>query len=416
MVRRGFTRAYGTSLRRFIGLGTQNRVVGFLSGVGVTAILQSSTATSLLLSSFAKRGLIGTAAAMAVVIGADVGTTLVAQVLVFDLSFLMPLFLIVGVVMHKIYKDGGRKKHIARALIGIGLMLLSLQFLRDAAAPLKESPTLPLIIEPLTSEPFLGMIVAALTTWALHSSLAAVLLFASFVSADVLPVETGLVFILGANIGGAFVPVLTNLKAGAASLRIPATNFALRTACGIIALPLVGNAADPILHWTGEASFAIVFFHMAFNIALALLFLPFTGIIADFAHKLIPDRADKASPGTPQYLDEEALDTPVVALAGAARETLRMAEMVERMLEHTIVTFETNNDSLIKDIHQTDDEVDMLYGAIKLYMTRLTHESLDPKESDRYIQILTFATNLEHIGDIIDKSLMSLARKKRPPR
>jgi phosphate:Na+ symporter len=153
--------------------------------------------------------------------------------------------------------------------------------------------------------------------------------------------------------------------------------------------------------------------HVLFNLVLALIFLPTAHWIARLCEKLIPKAKDAPKPAyEPIYMDDKNLSTPVIALASAARETLRMAEMVQQMLENTIEAFKQNDDRLANRISKNDDTVDRLYGKIKLYMTRLTQEALDPKESDRYLQIITFATNLEHIGDIIDKSLMELAKKK----
>ena len=158
---------------------------------------------------------------------------------------------------------------------------------------------------------------------------------------------------------------------------------------------------------------AILFFHTSFNTALAILFLPLTGLLAKSASALFPEPKNQPKPEhEPIYLDYKSLDTPTIALASAARETLRMAEMVQEMLEETIESFKQNTHALTQSIKKRDDTIDKLYKEIKLYLTRLTQESFDPKEADRHLQILTFATNLEHIGDIIDNSLMDLAHKK----
>lgn len=408
MVRKSFTRAYGTSLRKMIEASTGNRFLALFSGIGATTILQSSSATTLLLSNFAGRGLITTSAAIAVVLGADIGTTLVAQILTFDLAWLMPVLLIAGILGNKIYKNGGRNKHLARAVIGIGLMLLSLTMLREAVEPLKSSPLLPQIIAPMENEWVLALAFSALLTWMIHSSLAAVLLFSSFTAAGILSFELGLVFILGANVGGALVPIFSTMSEDPKVRRIPAANMIMRL-LGVMAMM---PALTLLPQFDIAADRAMVLFHTAFNVLLALVFLPFTGLIGDIATKLIPNKDNQDDPARPKYLDKDAIETPVIALAGAARETLRMAEMVESMLEDTIICLRSNNDSLMKSVREKDDQIDKLYSAIKLYMTKVTHEELDPKESDRYIQILTYATNLEHIGDIIDTSLLEIAWKR----
>lgn len=412
MVRIGFIRAYGTDLRRMISASTENRILAFFSGMAITAIVQSSTATALMLASFAQRGLIRTAPALAVMLGADVGTTLIAQVMTFDLSTISPLLIGCGVILHMFHEKGGRWRHLARVSIGIGLMLLALTLIRDASETLKHSDTLPLILAPLENEKALGIIFAAIFTWMLHSSLAAVLLFVSLVGGGVINYELGLLLVLGANVGGALVPVIATMKSEPEAARIPMGNMLIRMIGVILILPFMNYIPELLASLGFDPARELVVFHTAFNVGLALLFLPLIGPMSKLGEKIIPNRPDEKNPSKPQYLDDKALDMPVVALAGAARETLRMAEFVEQMFRDTIRAFEHNDEKLTASIQEKDDIVDNIYDAIKLYMTHLSREALDPKEADRYIQIMTFATNLEHIGDIIDNSLMDLARQK----
>lgn len=413
MVKLGFTRAYGTSLRRAVLRGTRNRFIACGSGIGVTMLLQSSTATTLLLISFVKNSSVPLTMALAVVIGSDIATTLVAQILTLDMSWLSPVLLIIGIIGHMIFERGGRKRHIFRACIGVGLMLLSLSLIKDASAPLANSDTLPVILAPLHGDPVMAIVGAAILTWIMHSSLAAVLLFAALASNNIVGLELGALLILGANLGGAFIAYIVTFKDGVTARRITTGNVIMR--CVTVVLCMI--FFDVMLSYMREFDYStarhLVNLHVGFNIVLALIFMPTIQWVSKLCEKLVPEEKNKRRPAhEPLYLDDKALDTPVVALAAAARETLRMAEMVQDMLENTIESFKQNDEKLADKISRKDDTVDKLYNEIKLYMTRLTQESLDPKESDRYLQILTFATNLEHIGDIIDKSLMELARKK----
>ena len=408
----GFSRAYGTDLRRIIAAGTDNRFKAFASGAIVTALLQSSTATAFILTSFAKKRMITLTAALAVMIGADVSTTLVAQLLSFDIAWLSPTLLIIGVVMHMMFEKGGRRRHIARIFIGLGLMMLALALIRAASAPIKASPTLPLILGPLEHDPVLAIIVASIVTYIIHSSLATVLLFASLASNHVIDLQLGLLLVLGANVGGAFVPFIATYKDGAPSRRITYGNILMRMTVAIVAVPMLPIITPYIEKFSGSTSRELINFHTGFNVALAILFLPLVTLVANIMKKLVAADPTKSDPNKPLYLDERALDSPVMALAGAARETLRLAEIVENMLVETITVFENGDEKQVEKIRRADNRVDKLYQSIKLFLTRLSQESLDPKEADRYIQILTFTTNLEHIGDIIDGSLMDMAEKK----
>lgn len=412
MVKMGFTRAYGTSLRRIIRAHTKNRVSAFFAGLLTTGLLQSSTATALIATSFAKRGFITTIGALAVIIGADVSTTLVAQVLSLNLTWLSPAFLTIGIVMHLIYEHHGRQKHVARAIIGLGLMILSLSLIKEASVPLKESETLPLILSPLQSDPFIAILIAAAFTWLLHSSLASVLLFVTLFGNGVIDIELGLLLVLGANLGGSLIPFIATYSSGPNARQITAGNIFMRLIIITITLPFLGYIPELMNTYFGDNAHNLLHFHTGLNIALALLFMPWLPQIVKICERAFPFDTQIKDPSNAIYLEDSAINSPVVALAGAARETLRMADLVEKMLEHTIETFESNDPKLIKFIREMDDTVDKIYKQIKLYMTRLSQESFDPKEADRYIQIMTYATNLEYAGDIIDKNLMDLAEKK----
>jgi len=412
MVRTGVTRAFGASLRKIISKSTGNRISAFFAGIGVTAILQSATATSMIIASFVGRGLMTIGAGLAVMLGADVGTTLVAQVLSFDFTWVAPLMMVAGYVIFSIYQEKGRGEHVGSVLLGLGMMLFALSFIKASADPLKTSETLPLILAPLDKDIILAVIVAALLTWFSHSSLAIVLLLVSFVASGVLPVHLGLAMVLGANLGGAVAPLITALRDGPAASRVPVGNFLMRLVGVVIAMPFLHFSADMIAKFDPEPSRMVVNFHTAFNIALAMLFLPLIGFVEKLTLKMLPDPEAKDDPGMPRYLDSKSMDTPTIALASAARETLRMADMAERMLEDTIKVFRTNNLALLHKIREQDNVVDKIYKSIKNYMARLSQTSFDPEEAHRYIQILTFSTNLEHAGDVIDKSLMMMAEKK----
>ncbi|MCC7304807.1 MAG: Na/Pi cotransporter family protein [Alphaproteobacteria bacterium] len=412
MVKNSITRAYGTSLKHAIVTGAQNRFAACFAGAVVTAFLQSSTATALIIISFIKSGFVPTATALAAIIGADISTTLVAQILTFDLSWLSPILITAGTVVYSFYSRGGRIRHLSRAAFGVGLLLLALALIREASVPLKESTVLPLILGPLDKEPVLAIFFAAIFTYCIHSSLATILLFATLAAHGIIPLHLALFLVLGANMGGAFIPFVATYKEGVKVHRITFGNIFMRAVTALSVMPFLPLLGSQLQNLDPDPARIIVNFHTGFNIALALVFLPLIGPLTKLMEKFFPDARDGKDESAPQYLDEKALNTPVVALAAAARETLRMAEVVEKMLGSTITAIEKDDEKLIDSIRHMDNTVDRLNQAIKIYLTRLSQESFDPKEADRYIQILTFATNLEHAGDIIDKSLLEIAEKK----
>lgn len=411
LVRLGVTHGFGAEIRRVLAAGTKNRILSFLSGMGITALLQSSTATVLIVAGFAGQGMIGAATGLAMVLGADVGTTLVAQLFSFDLSFLIPLFMITGYIAFTM-KNSGRFKNLGRIFIGLALMLFALAWIKESAEPLKESEILPIILNALQKDEIFAILIAALLTWLAHSSLAIILLLMSFVASGVLPLLLAIYMVLGVNIGGTIPPILATLKDNPDALRIPVGNFIIRL-IGVVAVYYFVPYIKPYMDFSVmEETRKIVNFHTIFNIGLAIVFLPLTGVISNLARKIIPDRIEKDDIKKPRYLDHKDLTTPSVALAAATRETLRMADIVQEMLEDTMRVFKTNDMKLLEAVREKDDVIDHLYEQIKIYMAKLSQELMDPKEAQRYVQVLTFSTNIEHAGDVIDKNLMPLALKK----
>ncbi|MFN3827105.1 MAG: Na/Pi cotransporter family protein [Micavibrio sp.] len=412
-VKLGMTKAFGQGLNKAISWGTNNRIRAFFAGVGVTTLLQSSTATAMIVASFTGRRMMTGAGALAVILGADVGTTIVAQLLTFDLSWLMPSLMISGFVVYKVFENRpGRLSHFGKMLIGLGLMLLALSLIKQGAAPLRESEILPQVLDSLDQDPVLLVLIAAMLTWLCHSSLAIVLLLGSLTAAHIVPMHVALAMVLGANLGGVMAPLVATLKDGPEATRVPVGNLLMRLTGVIIILPLLEPVHTILSSVSEDPARMIVNMHMAFNIMLAGLFLPFTGPLYNLTLRLIPDRPDADDPGRARYLDEKQMDIPAIALASAGRETLRMADLVQSMMEDTIVALRTNDESIVYRIRARDDVLDKLNKAVKLYMAKMTRESLDPEDTQNYVRTLSFATNLENVGDTIDKSLMEMALKK----
>jgi phosphate:Na+ symporter len=412
LVRNGVTRAFGVELRKFISYSTKNRVLGFLSGIGVTTFLQSSTATTMIVTSFAGQGLITTVAGLAVVLGADVGTTIVAQILTFDLSWLSPILIICGYFFYTIKDQSTPLRQSGRIFIGLGLMLLALSLIKQSAIPLKESDILPIILEPLSSDPIFAILIGALLTWLFHSSLAIVLLLMSFESADLISVHLGLMMVLGANIGNVIAPLLSSLRDPPEATRIPLGNLIMRVIGVCIFIIFIYDMESWLMNVFQDKARALVMFHMFFNLSVAIAFLPFLDVIHRLTCILIKPKEGKTDISKPQYLDDRVLDTPTVALTHAARESLRMADLLDQMFQDAWNALRQDSIQLIIRAQTTDTIIDRLYKVIKAYLVRLGSETLNTQEAKRHFQILTFATNIEHVGDIIDKNLVPLAEKK----
>ena len=412
MVHSGILRAFGPNLRQLLAKGLGNRFTAFAAGFGLTALLQSSTATALITSSFTAEGLVSLVPALAIMLGANVGTTLIVQVLSFNIAAVAPVLFIIGLVA---FRSGPRSriKDLGRVSIGLGLMLLALHILLDTLAPAENAPGARVFMNAITGDPVLCIVIGALVTWLVHSSVASVLLIMSLAYSHFVTPYAALALVLGANLGSAINPVFEGARRdNPANYRLPLGNLVNR----LVGILLVSPFLRPISEWLPgvqpDLAKATAGFHIAFNFGTAVLFIGLLGPMAKLLKTLLPKRVEAADPHRPRYLDESALETPSLALADAARETLHMGDHVEAMLRKVMAALMTNDRTLVDQVSKADNSVDSLDEAIKLYVTKLTRGSLDEREGKRAMEIVSFAINLEHIGDIIDKNLSELATKK----
>jgi phosphate:Na+ symporter len=410
MVQTGVQRAFGAKLRSFLGRTLKNRFPAFIAGIGITALLQSSTAAGLMVTGFAAGGLVDLAPALAIMLGANVGTTLIVQVLSFNVVKIAPALILVGVLMFRRTSAGPRD--FGRVLIGLGLVLMALFQLVSVLTPYEDVPSLRLLLGAISSQPIIDVIVAAGLTWAAHSSVAVVLVIMSLASKGTVPPDAAFALVLGANLGTAINPVLEGATApDPAAKRLPLGNLVNRLLGVAVALAVLPYIGSMFARLEPNNARAVADFHTAFNVILALLFFPILQPFARLLARWMPSRIDTADPGVPLYLDSAARKMPVVALGDAAREALRMADVVESMLAGLKDALEKASRSQISEIRRKDDILDKLNTAIKRYITGLDPEDLSDADHDRLREILTFTTNMEHAGDVIDKNLLGIANK-----
>ena len=412
MVHSGILRAFGPELRNVLSKTLHNRFAAFAAGLGLTALLQSSTATALMTASFTSEGIVGLASALAIMLGANVGTTLIVQLLSFNIAAAAPVLFVIGVVA---FRGGARTriKDLGRVVIGLGLMLVALHVLLDTLAPAENAPGVRVLLGAVTGDPVLCILIAAALTWAAHSSVATVLLIMSLAYSHFVTPVAALALVLGANLGSALNPIFEGgRRDDPASYRFPVGNLFNRLVGVALVTPLLNPIAEILRSFQPDMARATAEFHFAFNLALALIFIGLLDPMAWALEKVFPARRQSTNPAAPLYLDESVLETPSLALADACRETLHMGDVVEVMLRQVMVALMTNDRALAGEVSRMDNVVDRLDEAIKLYLTKLTRGSLDDREGRRAMEIISFAINLEHVGDIIDKNLSEVAAKK----
>ena len=411
IVRTGMLRVFGENLRHVLALSFSNRFTAALAGLGVTTLVQSSTATCLIVASFVGSGLVGTAAALAVMLGADVGTALMTLVFSFDLSWLSPLLIFAGVVMF-ISRQNTSVGRIGRVLIGLGLITLALQLIVGATRPLTASPAVRALLVALPNEVLLDIFVGAVLAVLSYSSLAIVLLVATLAAQGLLPSTVALGLVLGANVGSGVLAMLVTASGKAELRRLPLGNFIFKAVGALLAIPFIGEAHVLLQTYIGEVHQQVVLFHLGFNVVLALVFIACVGPVARLVERLLPTPRTGAGSDRPRHLDPVALATPSLAISCAAREALHQADVVETMLRGVLTVLRDNDLGEAERLRKMDDTVDELYSAIKFYLTQISREALSEREGRRWTDIVSFTINMEQIGDIIERVLQDIEDKK----
>ncbi|WP_353471926.1 Na/Pi cotransporter family protein [Salipiger sp. H15] len=404
LIREGVTQALGLRLQVVLGLGTRTGLRAFLAGLLTTLGLQSSTATALMAAGFVERGMIRTRMAQIALLGANIGTALTAWFVTTGIEAAAPALLLAGYILLR--RKEAAASGSGRALVGVGMMLLSLTLLSHATTPLREAPEVAAFLAMLDKAWPVALLFAAGLTVLCSSSLAAVLLIASLA----LPPALTVVLVLGANLGGAVPAVLATSGMGAEARRVTAGNLCVRAIGCLCVLPFAAPFAT-LLQRVPAGSGLAVEAHLVFNLVLAAAIWPASGLIATLMTRVIPEPAEDTPELAPRWLDEAALNTPAVALTGASREALAISDAVERMLIQTRAAFRLDDPAPLAEVAELEARVDRRQQEVKTYLSRLGQEASE-EDRRRSITILDYVINLEHIGDIIDKGLSPEVRKK----
>lgn len=416
MVKTGVERAYGDVLRHRLRNTMRNPFMAVLAGTGLAIALQSSTAVTLLVGSFAGSGIVSGAAGQLAVRGAEIGSALVTKLLTFDLTLLVPICLVTGTVMF-MATERRDWRQIGRILVGIGLLVLSLEMIGQASEPLRDSPMLPIIITYFSGDPLTAYLLAAFITWLFQSSIAAILLMAALAGRGFIPPELGVVLVLGVNLGSSIIAPMLTRGADAAVRVVPVGNLLMR-GVGSIVMLLLFMAFKPSVSFLGAtASDQIVNGHILFNVIVLIAGLPLAGIVYRGSEWIVklgtrPEPVDPLAVTELSALNEAALDMPSQALANATREVVGVCETVEIMLKRIIELYESADENKIKALAALDDRVDRKHAAIKIYLAKVTRNVMTEDEALRCQELIGACVKLEQVGDIIVRNMLVHVQKK----
>ena len=414
MVQTGIERAMGPGFKRIVTRHKDNRFRTAMAGILLAIVLQSATASTLLAAGFTANGLLTLAGGLAVVLGADFGSAMVIQVLTFDLRWMIPLLLVSGGYLF-LKEPSQTLRQLGRILLGIAFILLALRLIGEAVDPIRGGEFLPAIAGYLKADYVTAFMVGAAVTFIMHSSVAAILMFVTFVSVGALPVVAGISLVLGANLGSALLAIWLSRGMANKARRVPLGNLFLRGSGAILVLVLVNNS--PILSWLNvfDSAQVLVSVHLAFNMLLLLLSLPFVGFLEKPLHSLLPDPKpnEKPDPLKPvSALDYKVIDTPQMAIASLTREVLRMSEIVEMMTRPVMELYESGDHERIKALQMLDKNVNSALSDIRRYAAKIPLDKMSKNQARHVRELTEYSINLEVAGDIVAKKLLHLAKMK----
>ncbi|MDH3976103.1 MAG: Na/Pi cotransporter family protein [Deltaproteobacteria bacterium] len=407
----GFQRAAGPKLRQILYYVTSNRLVGVTIGALVTAVIQSSSATTVMIVGFVSSGLINLAQAVGVVLGANIGTTFTVQLIAFKIYDYAVIMVGIGAALVLF----GRKKNIVftgQGILGFALIFLSMKIMSDAMIPMKDSRLFREILLSMEGNTIGLLLISTIFTGIVQSSAATIGVALALSLQGLISIDGALPIILGANVGTCITAALSAMNVTNEAKKVAVVHVLFNVLGVIVFLPLLGIFRDIVFMTSAELSRQIANAHTFFNFTVTILFIPFTTHLARLADKVIPEEDDAEMRFKPKYLNVQVLESPDVAFGLATREALRMADIAQEMFSKCIYVIIKDDQDLLVRVEEMDDQLDILDKEIKLYITKISQKALTEGESKREVAILTLVNDLENIGDIIDKNIMELAKKK----
>lgn len=407
----GFQRAAGPRLRHILYHVTSNRLLGVTIGAFVTAIIQSSSATTVMLIGFVTSGLINLTQAMGVILGANIGTTFTVQLIAFKIyDYAIPM-VGVGAAMLLFSK----KKHVAfigEGILGFAFIFLSMKIMSDAMGPLKQSELFRQILLSVGDNSLALLLFSIFFTAIVQSSAATIGIALALSIQGLITIEGAIPLILGANVGTCATAILASLRASIEAKRVAMAHILFNILGVAIFFPLI-----PLLKWvviatSDDVARQIANAHSFFNIGVSVVFLPFAALLTRIVKKVVPDLEEAEGAFRPKYLNPQVLDSPDMAFGLATREAIRMADIAQDMYSKALTVLVKGDDVLLERVEDMDNQLDILDREIKFYITKISEKVLTEVESKREIAILTLVNDMENIGDIIDKNIMELAKKK----
>jgi phosphate:Na+ symporter len=397
----------GDRMRGLLARLTTNRVAGMLTGAGVTAVIQSSSVTTVLVVGFISSGVMTLTQSVGVIIGANVGTTVTAQVIAFKVTRYALALVAAGFAIG-FFAKGETRRLYGTLVMGLGLVFFGMLVMSDAMEPLRDSAA---FIDFLAraENPLLAVAVAALFTAVVQSSSATTGVVIVLATQGLVSLEAGIALILGANVGTAVTALLAAIGKPREALRAAVVHALFNVLGVLLWIGLIGALSSWVQAIGGNTARQVANAHTMFNIVNALVFIGFTAQLARAAEFLIRDRPDPDEAlVAARYLDTDLITTPELALDRARLEVMRMANRVRRMLADILPAVLDGPGTRLREVEGLDDEVDALHGQIIKYLGRVSETKMSERTTTELISLMEATNAIEAIGDVIETNLVNL--------
>ncbi|MDG1420625.1 MAG: Na/Pi cotransporter family protein [Tateyamaria sp.] len=411
LVRTGVERGFATPMRKWLRHSTRNRLIAATTGMSAAVLLQSSTAVAVLLSNFVSKGVLTATTGLVILLGADVGSAVVTQLLIVRQPILIPFLLLFGVIVF-LRSEGSSARQIGRIMIGLALIFVSLDMIRIATEPMISNPGTQIVMAYLGRDLLTAFVIGAVFAWGIHSSVAAVLLFVTLTGQTVLPISAAAAMILGANLGGGFIAYILTYSAPIVARRMIVGNLFLRGGGASLAVLLITLIPELLMNLGTTPARQAINLHLIFNLILAITALPFVGVIMTILSYVMKEKPNKIGDlDTVSALDKNLLDRPQRAIDCAARELLGMGQKVERMLTAVEPLYDQWDSAAAQMIEDQDGSIKQMHLDVKLYLARLGQIGLDEELSRRSMELASISSSLDTASDAIARIMLDLARR-----
>lgn len=405
----GLQKAAGAKLQKILETMTGVLALGVMLGAVVTAVLQSSSATTVMTIGLVNAGLLTLKQAFGVVMGANIGTTMTAQLIAFKLTDYITVMLFIGFIVHVVSKRA-RGKFIGQVILGFGILMLGMEMMGDAVMPLREYQGFTDFISKFADNPLLGVGVGMVMTMVIQSSSATIGILIAMASQGLISLEGAIPVLLGDNIGTCITAVLASIRANATAKRVAISHVMFNTIGTIIFVSFMGMFMKLVLTISPEGDIArqIANAHTAFNCINTLLFMPFAGKFVSFIERLMPDKVEIISK-RPVYLDKAMLKTPSIAMGLAVKEVVRMGNLARKNIGMSVDSINKFDEEKVKYVLDHEPVVDSLEAEITNYLTEMSGSQMSEDLSTRHTGLLHACNDIERIGD----HAQTLAKKSR---